>query len=195
MGYRTNAAKLDFSEILSEEVEAELKEAAVVSMGTEVSELDLINIKDLCDQNLSALVLSLTEALKVVDAVAFYKAAFGAEEVNRVNHPKRKADQELPVLISAEIKLANSSFLVSDVSEDSTATDKAVGSGLVFCLETEDIEAVVDATIKAGAVADGEISEGEGACCGGRVGKVKDPYGVVWAICTHIAKKCGDVEA
>ncbi|GJX38924.1 probable nucleolar protein 5-2 [Tanacetum coccineum] len=53
MGYRTNAAKLDFSEILSAEVEAELKEAAVVSMGTEVSDLDLINIKDLCDQVLS----------------------------------------------------------------------------------------------------------------------------------------------
>ncbi|KAJ0657220.1 putative Nop domain-containing protein [Helianthus annuus] len=53
MGYRTNAAKLDFSEILSEEIETELKEAAVVSMGTEVSELDLVNIKDLCDQVLS----------------------------------------------------------------------------------------------------------------------------------------------
>ncbi|KAI7756638.1 hypothetical protein M8C21_021389 [Ambrosia artemisiifolia] len=53
MGYRTNAAKLDFSEILSEEIEAELKEAAVVSMGTEVSDLDLVNIKDLCDQVLS----------------------------------------------------------------------------------------------------------------------------------------------
>ncbi|KAI3520607.1 hypothetical protein L1887_10057 [Cichorium endivia] len=53
MGYRTNAAKLDFSEILQEEVETELKEAAVVSMGTEVSDLDLVNIKDLCDQVLS----------------------------------------------------------------------------------------------------------------------------------------------
>ncbi|KAI3738629.1 hypothetical protein L2E82_28673 [Cichorium intybus] len=53
MGYRTNAAKLDFSEILSEEIETELKEAAVVSMGTEVSDLDLTNIKDLCDQVLS----------------------------------------------------------------------------------------------------------------------------------------------
>ncbi|KVI00081.1 Nop domain-containing protein [Cynara cardunculus var. scolymus] len=39
--------------ILAEEVETELKEAAVVSMGTEVSDLDLINIKDLCDQVLS----------------------------------------------------------------------------------------------------------------------------------------------
>ncbi|GKC39348.1 probable nucleolar protein 5-2 [Tanacetum coccineum] len=40
--------------ILAEEVEAELKGAAVVSMGTEVSDLDLINIKDLCDQGVEA---------------------------------------------------------------------------------------------------------------------------------------------
>ncbi|KAK9919644.1 hypothetical protein M0R45_028230 [Rubus argutus] len=50
MGFRVNAAKLDFSEILSDEVETELKEAAVISMGTEISDLDLINIKELCEQ-------------------------------------------------------------------------------------------------------------------------------------------------
>ncbi|KAK9735359.1 hypothetical protein RND81_04G201200 [Saponaria officinalis] len=53
MGNRVNAAKLDFSEVLPEEVEAELKEASVISMGTEVSDLDLVNIKQLCDQVLS----------------------------------------------------------------------------------------------------------------------------------------------
>ncbi|RDY01315.1 putative nucleolar protein 5-2 [Mucuna pruriens] len=53
MGDRANAAKLDFSEILPEEVEAELKEAAVISMGTEIGELDLANIRELCDQVLS----------------------------------------------------------------------------------------------------------------------------------------------
>ncbi|XP_023546774.1 probable nucleolar protein 5-2 [Cucurbita pepo subsp. pepo] len=53
MGNRDNAAKLDFSEILSEEVETELKEACMISMGTEVSELDLMNIRELCDQVLS----------------------------------------------------------------------------------------------------------------------------------------------
>lgn len=58
------------------------------------------------------------EASKVNDAVAFYKAAFGAEEVNRVSHPKRKADQELPLLFSVEIKLGSSTVLISD---DSTA--------------------------------------------------------------------------
>ncbi|OWM62538.1 hypothetical protein CDL15_Pgr000079 [Punica granatum] len=53
MGDRANAAKLDLSEILPEEVEAELKEAAMISMGTEVNELDLMNIRELCDQVLS----------------------------------------------------------------------------------------------------------------------------------------------
>ncbi|KAG8639576.1 hypothetical protein MANES_14G155400v8 [Manihot esculenta] len=53
MGSRDNAIKLDFSEILPEEIETELKEAAMISMGTEVSDVDLMNIKDLCDQVLS----------------------------------------------------------------------------------------------------------------------------------------------
>ncbi|KAF3454374.1 hypothetical protein FNV43_RR04821 [Rhamnella rubrinervis] len=53
MGNRTSAAKLDFTEILPEEIETELKEAAMISMGIEVSDLDLTNIKELCDQVLS----------------------------------------------------------------------------------------------------------------------------------------------
>ncbi|EEF29163.1 nucleolar protein nop56, putative [Ricinus communis] len=53
MGSRDNATKLDFSEILPEEVETELKEAALISMGTEVNDVDLMNIRDLCDQVLS----------------------------------------------------------------------------------------------------------------------------------------------
>ncbi|KAJ1292311.1 hypothetical protein BS78_02G382800 [Paspalum vaginatum] len=53
MGNRANAANLDFSEILPEDVETELKEAAVISMGTEVSDVDLINIGELCKQVLA----------------------------------------------------------------------------------------------------------------------------------------------
>lgn len=64
----------------------------------------------------------------------------------------------------------------------------------MLCLETEDVEAAIAAAVNAGAVKEGEIVEGEGACCGGRVGKVKDPYGFTWLICSS-AKKCTDVEA
>nr|CAD1833377.1 unnamed protein product [Ananas comosus var. bracteatus] len=51
MSNRVNADNLDFSE--AKEVEKELKAAAQLSMGTEISEIDLENIKQLCDQVLS----------------------------------------------------------------------------------------------------------------------------------------------
>ena len=37
LGYRTSAATTDLSSVLPEEIEAEVKEAAEISMGTEVS--------------------------------------------------------------------------------------------------------------------------------------------------------------
>ncbi|XP_026876567.2 nucleolar protein 58 isoform X1 [Electrophorus electricus] len=50
IGDRTNVASTDLSELLPEEVEAEVKLAAEISMGTEVSEEDISNILHLCDQ-------------------------------------------------------------------------------------------------------------------------------------------------
>merc|ERR1719295_2040515 len=50
MGTRDNAKNIDLSDILPEEVEEKVKEAAEISMGTEVSEEDIINIKHLCQQ-------------------------------------------------------------------------------------------------------------------------------------------------
>lgn len=60
----------------------------------------------------------LVQSPKASDAVVFYKAAFGAEEVDRTQHPKRKADQETPSL-SVELYLSGSLFFVSDVVDDS----------------------------------------------------------------------------
>ncbi|XP_051562999.1 nucleolar protein 58 isoform X1 [Myxocyprinus asiaticus] len=50
IGDRTNVGSTDLSEILPEEIEAEVKLAAEISMGTEVSEEDIANIMHLCDQ-------------------------------------------------------------------------------------------------------------------------------------------------
>ena len=50
MGMRDNASQSDLSDILPEEVESAVKEAAEISMGTEISEIDLLNIKHLCGQ-------------------------------------------------------------------------------------------------------------------------------------------------
>lgn len=50
IGDRTNVAGSDLSDVLPEEIEAEVKLAAEISMGTEVSEQDIGNIRHLCDQ-------------------------------------------------------------------------------------------------------------------------------------------------
>jgi nucleolar protein 58 len=56
-GMRVNFAKMDLSDILEDETtEAAVKEAAEVSMGTEIAEMDIINIQALAEQ-----VLSMTE--------------------------------------------------------------------------------------------------------------------------------------
>ena len=52
-GFRTNYATTDFSSILPEELEETLKAAAAISMGTEISESDLIHIHLLTDQVIS----------------------------------------------------------------------------------------------------------------------------------------------
>ncbi|KAM0749986.1 Nop-domain-containing protein [Meredithblackwellia eburnea MCA 4105] len=53
MGFRTNYDTTDFSAILPEELEETLKSAAAVSMGTEISETDLVHIHLLTDQVIS----------------------------------------------------------------------------------------------------------------------------------------------
>lgn len=50
MGLRTNASKADLAEVLPEEIEAAVKAAAEVSMGTEIASEDLENIQALAQQ-------------------------------------------------------------------------------------------------------------------------------------------------
>ncbi|WVW79463.1 nucleolar protein 58 [Kwoniella bestiolae CBS 10118] len=56
MGFRTNASSTSFELILPEDLEATIKAAAELSMGTEISDSDMAHINSLCDQ-----VISITE--------------------------------------------------------------------------------------------------------------------------------------
>ncbi|XP_073014043.1 uncharacterized protein At5g48480 [Typha latifolia] len=134
-------------------------------------------------------------ATKAEEAVQFYKAAFAAEEVNRSTYPKRKADQETPLLLCAELKIGSSAFLVCDQTDDSSPAvgKEAKVGGIVFRVETEEVEKAVAKAVTAGAVLQGDIVEEDGCCGGGIVGKLVDPFGVSWII-APAAKKCG-VEA
>ena len=49
-GFKSNTAECDLSTILPEEVEEEVKAAAEISMGTDISEEDIENVSYLCEQ-------------------------------------------------------------------------------------------------------------------------------------------------
>ncbi|KAJ7087286.1 hypothetical protein B0H15DRAFT_886474 [Mycena belliarum] len=53
MGFRTNASSTSFAAILPEDLEAVVKAAAEISMGTEISDSDIAHIHSLCDQVIS----------------------------------------------------------------------------------------------------------------------------------------------
>jgi len=53
VGTRDNMVSTDLSDILPEDVEEKVKEAAEISMGTEISEDDIVNIQNLCDEILA----------------------------------------------------------------------------------------------------------------------------------------------
>ncbi|KAG5672539.1 hypothetical protein PVAND_002661 [Polypedilum vanderplanki] len=53
VGMRENFHEVDLSEILPTDLEEKVKEAAEVSMGTEISEEDILNIRQLCDEIIS----------------------------------------------------------------------------------------------------------------------------------------------
>ncbi|KAK9199679.1 hypothetical protein WN944_014871 [Citrus x changshan-huyou] len=72
-----------------------------------------------------------------------------------------------------------------------------MGIRCVLCLEIDDVEAALAKAMSDGVVVEGKLAEGDGACCSGRtgrVGKVKDPCGFTWLICSPV-KKFADVEA
>uniref|UniRef100_A0A0D3E0U6 Uncharacterized protein n=1 Tax=Brassica oleracea var. oleracea TaxID=109376 RepID=A0A0D3E0U6_BRAOL len=118
----------------------------------------------------------IVEAQKVGDAVAFYKAVFGAVETGRSLYPKRKADQELPHLVSSELELAGTTVVVSDVSVNS-GSDAKTGT-MPAILETDDVEAAVAKAVAAGAVKVEEEEEDVSEV--GVKGKVTDPFGFTW---------------
>ncbi|CAF2035858.1 unnamed protein product [Brassica rapa] len=124
----------------------------------------------------------IVEAHKVGDAVAFYKAVFGAVETGRSLYPKRKADQELPHLVSSELELAGTTVVVSDIVFIFVTLNSAKTGTMPAILETDDVEAAVAKAVAAGAVKVEEEEEG------GVKGKVTDPFGFTWIFVTPAKK-------
>jgi PhnB protein len=112
------------------------------------------------------------------DAIAFYKKAFGAEEVMRMNSPDGK-------VMHAEIRIGGSVIMLHDENAEWKAlSPKTIGgSASSIMLYVPDVDAVMKAAEQAGATVTMPAAD---QFYGDRCGNVTDPFGHKWAIATHI---------
>lgn len=112
------------------------------------------------------------------NAIEFYKKAFGATELFRLNMPDGK-------IAHGEFKIGDSMFMISDENPewDIASPEKLGGSPVALHLYVADADATFSDAIKAGAK---ETMPLANQFWGDRMGKVVDPFGHQWLIATHI---------
>lgn len=113
------------------------------------------------------------------EAIEFYKKAFGAEEICRMPGPDGTG------VMHAEIKIGNSMVMIADEfpgTEPLASPQKLNGTTMVLALYVEDADKLYDRAVRAGATATMPMMD---AFWGDRYGKVTDPFGHQWEICTH----------
>jgi len=110
-------------------------------------------------------------------ALEFYKKAFGAIELFRMDAPGGKIGH-------AEIKIGDSPIMLADEYPDmGYRGPKAIGGTPVsIMLYVEDVDAVFNRTVAAGAKVKQPVKD---QFYGDRSGTLEDPFGHVWSIATH----------
>lgn len=112
------------------------------------------------------------------DAIAFYKKAFGAEEIMRMPGPDGS-------LMHAEIRIGGSVIMLHDENPQWPAkSPKSLGgSASTIMLYVPDCDAVIRASEQAGATVTMPAAD---QFYGDRCGNLTDPFGHKWSIATHI---------
>jgi PhnB protein len=111
-------------------------------------------------------------------AIDFYSAVFGATERMRMPAPDGK-------LAHAELQLGDSVVALSDeYPELGARSPKAFGgSPVTMSVYVEDVDAIFERALKAGAKA---LRPVEDQFYGDRSGQFEDPFGHRWSVGTHI---------
>ena len=124
---------------------------------------------------------SLTPYLIVKDgskAIAFYKAAFGARELSRLDAPDGKVGH-------AELMIGDSRLLLADeFPEWNARSPKTIGDSPVYILlYVEDVDAVANRAVAEGAALSQPVTD---QFYGDRNCLMTDPFGHRWLIATRV---------
>ena len=113
-----------------------------------------------------------------IQAIEFYKQAFGAEEIRRV--PGRDGKS----LIHAELKIGDSRlFLVDEFPEMGCQGPRSYGgSSVTIHLFADDVDSLFKTALAAGAEERMPVAD---MFWGDRYGRLVDPFGHEWSVATH----------
>jgi PhnB protein len=111
-------------------------------------------------------------------AIEFYKKAFGATELGRMDGPGGK-------VMHAEIKIGNSPIMLGSEAPERGATSPQTigGTAVNILLYVEDVDARFQQAIDAGGKVERPVADQP---YGDRSGGLIDPFGHRWTIATHI---------
>ena len=112
------------------------------------------------------------------DAIEFYKKAFGATELFRMPQPDGK-------VAHAEIKIGDSPIMLSDEHPEMgyVSPTSIGGSPVSLMIYVEDVDTIFKQAITAGGE---QLKPLQDQFYGDRSGSLKDPFGHVWHIATHV---------
>lgn len=117
--------------------------------------------------------LGIKEAAKAID---FYKAAFGAVEIMRLEMPDTSIGH-------AELRIGDSAImLASPCPEMALGSPEQHSTTVALHLYVENVDAQYAQAIKAGGIA---VSEVKDQFYGDRCGTLKDPFGHLWFLATR----------
>jgi PhnB protein len=112
------------------------------------------------------------------EAIEYYTKAFGAKERVRMETPDGKVGH-------AELEIGDSLVMLSDPFPQASTKppNELGGTSVSVFLYVEDVDAVVKQAVDAGATVTMEVAD---QFWGDRFGSVKDPFGHLWSIATHV---------
>jgi len=112
------------------------------------------------------------------DAIAFYARAFGAQETMRMAEPSGRIGH-------AEIAIGEATIMIADeYPERGFHGPQALGgSPVTLVLQVPDVDAVAARAVGAGAAV---VIPVQDQFYGERAGRIRDPYGHVWILSSHV---------
>lgn len=112
------------------------------------------------------------------DAIEFYRKAFNATEVGRLPGPQGK-------LLHAFLRIGDSPIMLVDEFPEwgALGPKSRGGSSVTIHLQVEDVDAVVQQAVAAGAKITMPVAD---MFWGDRYGKLEDPFGHSWSVATHL---------